>query len=81
MSALAIGATRPVIAHPVVLVNPPSNQRLSPQDQSFLEDLERRSFQYFWEQTNPQTGQVLDRTRTDGSPADENHRRMDFVRR
>jgi hypothetical protein len=43
-------------------------------DARFLEDLERRSFQYFWEQADPETGLVLDRTRTDGSPSDENHR-------
>src|SRR5689334_13236873 len=43
-------------------------------DQRILEDLERRSFQYFWEQAGADTGLVLDRTRTDGAPADENHR-------
>lgn len=43
-------------------------------DDRFLEDLEHRSFRYFWEQMNPQTGLVLDRTRTDGSAVDENHR-------
>ena len=47
---------------------------LSPRDETFLEDLERRSFDYFWEQADPNTGLVLDRTRTDGSPSDENHR-------
>ena len=46
----------------------------SARDEAFLEDLERRSFQYFWEQGNARTGLVLDRTRTDGSPADEEHR-------
>ena len=45
-------------------------------NEALLEDLERRSFQYFWEQANPETGLVLDRTRTDGSPADENHRNV-----
>ncbi len=49
-------------------------QPLSARDDTFLEDLERRSFQYFWEQANPRTGLVLDRTRTDGSLADESHR-------
>ncbi|HEX4945637.1 MAG TPA: glucoamylase family protein [Blastocatellia bacterium] len=48
--------------------------RLSPQDQAFLEDVERRSFRYFQEQTNPNTGLVLDRARTDGSIHDEDHR-------
>jgi hypothetical protein len=48
--------------------------KLSARDQSFLEDLSRRSFRYFWEQADPKTGLVLDRARTDGSPADANHR-------
>lgn len=43
-------------------------------DEEFLEDLERRSFQYFIEQSDAQTGLVLDRSRTDGSPHDERHR-------
>src|SRR5258705_6125848 len=43
-------------------------------DQQFLEDLERRSFQYFWAEANAQTGLVPDRARMDGSPLDENHR-------
>ena len=46
---------------------------LSSQDEAFIEDLERRSFEYFWEQANPQTGLVPDRARMDGSPLDENH--------
>ncbi len=45
-------------------------------DEEFLEDLERRSFQYFWEQSDAQTGLVLDRARTDGLPHDERHRNV-----
>ena len=48
--------------------------QFSPRDERFLEDLERRSFQYFWDQASPATGLVLDRTKTDGTPADEDHR-------
>ncbi|HEY8205132.1 MAG TPA: glucoamylase family protein [Pyrinomonadaceae bacterium] len=51
-----------------------SPDSFSARDEAFLEDLERRSFRYFWEQAGSRTGLVLDRTRTDGSPADENHR-------
>ena len=36
--------------------------------QSFLDDLQQRSFRYFWEQADPQTGLVPDRARMDGSP-------------
>src|SRR5260370_23096960 len=34
---------------------------LSPEDDQFLDDLERSSFLFFWEQTNPLTGLVKDR--------------------
>ncbi|MGH9874307.1 MAG: glucoamylase family protein [Pyrinomonadaceae bacterium] len=53
----------------------PSN-KLTHQDQQFLEDLERRSFQYFWEEADPHTGLVPDRARMDGTPLDENHRNV-----
>ncbi|HQR31600.1 MAG TPA: glucoamylase family protein [Blastocatellia bacterium] len=43
-------------------------------DSAFLEDLSRRLFRYFQEQTDPITGLVLDRARTDGSIHDEAHR-------
>jgi len=48
--------------------------KLSSQDESFLEDLQRRSFNYFWEQADPLTGLVPDRARMDGSSLDDNHR-------
>ncbi len=34
---------------------------LSPEDGQFLEELEKASFLFFWEQTNPETGLVRDR--------------------
>lgn len=40
--------------------------RLSAAQERFLEDLSRRAFRYFWEQTDPRTGLVHDRARTDG---------------
>ena len=54
-------------------------RKLSPQDHTFLEDLEHRSFQYFWEQADPNTGLVADRARTDGSPLDENHQNVGSI--
>ncbi|MEJ7618678.1 MAG: glucoamylase family protein [Pyrinomonadaceae bacterium] len=45
-------------------------------DEEFLEDLERRSFRFFWEKADPSTGLVLDRARTDGSPHDEQYREI-----
>jgi len=35
---------------------------------TFIEDLEHRAFLYFWERADPETGQVLDRAKADGSP-------------
>jgi hypothetical protein len=51
-------------------------RRLSHADDAFLDDLSRRLFRYFWEQADPNTGLVLDRARTDGSPHDERHRNV-----
>jgi len=41
--------------------------------QTFIGDLEQRSFRYFWEQADPQTGLVPDRARIDGSSLPEGH--------
>src|SRR5258708_16605738 len=42
---------------------------ISPEDDRFLNDLEKANFQYFWDQANPKTGLVKDRCnlRTDDS--------------
>jgi len=42
----------------------------------FLDDLQRRSFQYFWEQADPNTGLVPDRARMDGKPLDAGHQNV-----
>src|SRR5215204_5624413 len=44
--------------------------------QSFIDDLQQRSFRYFWEQADPQTGLVPDRARMDGSPLDASHQNV-----
>jgi hypothetical protein len=41
------------------LAHPPAPQHLS--DDKLLDEIERASFRYFWEETNPDTGQVKDR--------------------
>ena len=51
----------------------PARSGFSAQDEAFLQDLQKRLFQYFWEQADPRTGLVPDRARTDASPLDENH--------
>ena len=43
---------------------------LSTADDALLEDLSKRSFLFFWEQADPQTGIVRDRSRTNGSPVE-----------
>ncbi len=75
IAALAPGGcagTRP-------LADPPgqsARQRsaVSADDDVLLEDLSRRSFLFFWEQADPTTGIVRDRSRTDGSPVEGNAR-------
>ncbi len=42
----------------------------------FLDDLQRRSFQYFWEQADPNTGLVPDRARMDGKPLAASHQNV-----
>lgn len=44
-----------------------TSDRLSSADEEFLDDLSRRAFRYFWEQSDAGTGLVLDRSRVDGS--------------
>jgi hypothetical protein len=39
-----------------------------PEGTEFLEELEHRASQFFWERADPQTGLVLDRAKADGSP-------------
>jgi hypothetical protein len=47
--------------------------RLSPEDESFLEDLERRAFQFFLDHADPETGLVLDRAGADGTAHGPEH--------
>jgi hypothetical protein len=51
----------------------PHTYRLTAEDEAFLEDLQRRSFQYFYDHADPSTGLVLDRARADGTPHDASH--------
>lgn len=41
---------------------------VSQEDDAFLEDLQRKSFQFFWDHSDEKTGLTLDRSRTDGTP-------------
>ena len=42
-----------------------SKQKLTPEEEAFLDELERQACLLFWEQASPATGQVLDRARND----------------
>src|SRR5687767_7499032 len=53
---------------------PAQRPTLAAADDALLEDLSKRSFMFFWEQADPDTGIVRDRSRTDGSPVDGNAR-------
>lgn len=46
----------------------------APADDKFLDDLEHRSFQYFWEYTDPNTGMTAGRCHASGEPYDPNRR-------
>ncbi len=76
------GSTRVVAVLILLIATGASSQpiaaspKLTSEDQRFLEDLERRSFQYFWEEGDAETGLVSDRARMDGSTLDENHRNV-----
>jgi hypothetical protein len=41
--------------------HPPGQPPLSPEEEAFLDDLEQKTFLFFWEQANPQTGLIKDR--------------------
>src|SRR5713101_3966197 len=49
----------------------PAPQTLSQIDKDLLDDISRRSFRYFLEQTDPRTGLVLDRAFTNGRPVED----------
>lgn len=49
-------------------LKPVAVAKLSKADDAFLEDLSKRSFQFFWDHSDLKTGLTLDRTLTDGSP-------------
>ena len=50
-----------------VPAGPPKDTSLAPEDDQFLDDLERLNSCYFWEQTNPLTGIIKDRCSLDGN--------------
>lgn len=51
---------------------PKLSAEISPDETAFLEDLCKRSFLYFWEQSSSQTGLVMDRAKNDGTASGDN---------
>src|ERR1700720_3746066 len=54
----AAAQEKPAGPHPS---NAATGAAISPEDDQFLDELEKRTFQYFWEQAGPQSGLVRDR--------------------
>ena len=59
-------------------IKPVPAATVSAADNAFLEDLEKRTFQFFWEHSDLKTGLTLDRARTEGTPPQpgESHYRI-----
>jgi hypothetical protein len=51
------------------LIRAPAAHASPAEDDAFLDDLQRRSFLFFWEQADPATGLVRDRAGADGGPS------------
>jgi hypothetical protein len=64
-------------------LSPPEPAQLSPSrsaaGDALVDDLARRSFRYFREQTGVETGIVLDRARTDAGPLDDQHKTVGSI--
>ncbi|HET7217388.1 MAG TPA: glucoamylase family protein [Vicinamibacterales bacterium] len=76
LATFVIACAPPQVRRPSAATPP---HRLSADDERFLEDLSRRTFTFFWEQADPATGIIRDRTRTDGGPANENARNVGSI--
>ena len=50
-------------------IDDPTKYRFTSNEDIFLAEVERASFQYFWEETNPFSGLVKDRSQSDGPDA------------
>jgi hypothetical protein len=55
--------------HPATVLTGDQVAPVAPADRAFIEDIEHRTFVYFWEQADHGTGLVLDRARVDGGRA------------
>ncbi len=65
-AAAAVGLLRTSWVSP--LVSPPDSPR-TPSGEELLEELERAAFEFFWNEADPETGLVRDRSNADGVDA------------
>jgi hypothetical protein len=71
LALAALGTSAACRQQPPLVAPAAPRQAISREDDEFLEDLSRRTFMFFWEQADPTTGIVRDRSRTDGAAASE----------
>jgi hypothetical protein len=71
LALAALGTSAACRQQPPLVAPAAPRQAISRDDDEFLEDLSRRTFMFFWEQADPTTGIVRDRSRTDGAAASE----------
>src|SRR5579863_2417827 len=70
LSAAFLLTTSLTAATPTRSLSPyPAEHPIATHDRALLQDLERRSVQYFWNESDPSTGLVLDRASADGGRA------------
>ncbi len=65
--------TSPAASREVLILDRSRRAGISAADHQFLDDLQYRSFRYFLEQTDLQTGMTADRAPADGGPLEANH--------
>lgn len=54
-----------------------TSARISAEDDAFLDDISRRSFQFFWDASDPNTGVTREHMYWDGSPYPAERREVD----
>ncbi|MEO6590662.1 MAG: glucoamylase family protein, partial [Pyrinomonadaceae bacterium] len=52
---------------------PQATAQISKEDEAFLDDLQKKTFDFFWENSNPKNGLTLDRTGADGTRKSSTH--------
>src|SRR5436305_12491397 len=65
-SLLGQDTTSPAERTTALLNGDPTRYRFTPQEDAFLEELEQACFQFFWDEANPATGLVKDRSQAAG---------------